>query len=459
MSRFLERMLPVLLLPALALALSDGARPVAAEGTGSISGRVVNDIDGDGDMFDEDEPGLAGWHLRLEMDAENGQSPIVRETRTDRSGRYSFKRLPPGNYSVSIPCEGQPSLWISTAPNEQGSFGVTVEAGEDSGGIDFWLSLLSAPPPHNGEIVGRLVWDENADGVPDPSESGVAGWQVNASMAGGPKCFPQQYQVTYAGSDGSFSFTGLQPGLYDLGYPGPSGRPHPDYVFDAPGIGQQMPDGYEYFSFLPGVEAPENGSVSIAIGILDVSGTGSISGEIYADSNENGQKDAGEPLVDCGCWMGLMYRTPHGYSPVLSRITYTSSGGLYGLSGLRGGQYWVALLQPPGVPISPPVGPSGFSFQLVTLGDGGALVNVDFGLRVQPGQPTRIPQPMPDSTPVRDVDLVAPVTGAGGSPSDSGLAGFAAALAVAGALAVSGSALLCRRQTRVRRGYGGEKHP
>jgi large repetitive protein len=449
MSRFLMRMFPVLLL--LALALSGGAYPVAAQETYSISGRVINDLNGDGDMFDEDEPGLAGWHLRLEKETEDGQPTFVREATTDRSGRYSFRLLPPGRYSISIPCEGQPKLWLATAPNSLGEYSTTVEGGEDSGGIDFWLSLLSAPPPHNGEIVGRLVWDENADGVPDPSESGVAGWQVNASMVGGPKCFPQEYQVTYAGSDGSFSFTGLQPGLYDLGYPGPSGRPHPDYVFDAPGIGQQMPDGHEYFSFLPDVEAPENGSGSIAIGILDVSGTGSISGEIYADSNENGQQDAGEPLVDCGCWMGLMYRTPHGYSPVVSRATYTSSGGLYGLSGLRVGEYWIALLQPPGVPIDPPVGPYGFSAHLVTLKDGEQLANVDFGLRVQPGQPTRMPQPTLASTPTPDVRLAPPSTGSGGAPSDSGLAGFAAALAVAGALAVCGAALAVRRTRRFHR--------
>jgi hypothetical protein len=451
MSRFLIRMFPVLLLLALALVLSDGAPPVVAQSTGSISGRLIHDLDGDGDMFNDDEPGLAGWHLRLEMITENGQSPVVREAITSRGGRYSFRRLLPGDYSISIPCEGQPGLWVGTAPNEDGSFGATVEAGEDTDGIDFWLSLLRAPPPpHNGSIVGRLVWDDNSDTVPDPSERGVAGWQVSISMSA-PKCLPRQFQVTYAASDGSFRFTGLQPGGYGLGYPGPSGLPHPDYVFDSPGIGQQTEEGYEYFNFSPGVEVPENGSGSIAIGILDLSGTGSISGEIYADSNENGLHDAGEPLVDCGCWMGLMYRTPHGYSPVLSRITYTSSGGLYGLSGLRGGQYWIALLQPPGVPIAPPVGPSGYSYQLVTLEDGGQLANIDFGLRVQPGQPTRMPQPTPASTPTPDVRLAPPVTGTGGPPPASGLAGFAAALAVAGALAVGGSILLVSRPVRVRR--------
>ena len=39
------------------------------------------------------------------------------------------------------------------------------------------------------------------------------------------------------------------------------------------------------------------------------------------------------------------------------------------------------------------------------------------------------------------------------------LSGLAAALAIAGDLAVSSTALLCRRGTSVRRGDGGEKHP
>jgi len=444
------RMFPVLLL--LALALGGAARPVAAQDTGSISGRLLRDVDGDGDMTDTDEPGLAGWQVRLEMNTENGQSPIVRETRTDRRGRYSFGRLPPANYSISIPCEGQPSLWVGTAPNEDGSFGATVEAGEDTDGIDFWLSLLRAPPPHNGSIVGRLVWDDNSDTVPDPSERGVAGWQVNISMSA-PKCLPQQSQVTYAASDGSFSFTGLQPGGYGLGNPGPSGLPHPDYVFDSPGIGQQTEEGYEYFNFSPGVEVPENGTGSIAIGILDLSGTGSISGEIYSDSNENGSREPNESLVDCGCWMGLMYRTPKGYSPVVSRITSSSTAGVYAFSGLRSGDYWVALLQPPGTPISPPATSLGYSFHLVTLKDGDELAKVDFGLRVQPGQPTRMPQPTPEpATPLSLPPPVAPpVTGTGGASSDSGLAGSAAALAAAGALAVGTSALAIRRKGHLRR--------
>ena len=453
MLRFLMRMFPAIFLLALAFALSDGARPAAAQNTGSISGRLIHDLDGDGDMFDDDEPGLAGWNLRLQMDTEDGQSPIVRETRTDRGGRYSFRRLPPGNYSIWLPCEGQPKLWLATAPNSLGEYGTIVEAGEDSSLVDFWLDPLDAPPPQDGSIVGRLVWDENADGVPDPSESGVAGWQVGTGMVDEPKCFPHEHQVTYTAADGSFSFSGLMAGRYNLANPTPSGAPRPDYVFDAPGTGQQMEDGYEYFNFLPEVDVPENGSGSITIGVLDVTGAGSISGEIYADSNENGLQEPSEPLVDCGCWMGLMYRTPRGYYPVWSRVTSSSTGGVYAFSGLRGGEYWVALLPPPGTPTSPPAGFSGYSFHLVTLRDGEGLANVDFGLRVQPGQPTRMPQPTPASTPTpQPRPPLPPDVGSGGPPSSgSALAGLSATLAVAGALAVGGSILLVSRPVRVRR--------
>lgn len=116
----------------LVVAFGGAGLVVHADGGGSISGRIIHDIDGDGDRADIDEPGLSNWRVELREQTEGGESAPV-ETRTDRNGEFSFDGLEPGDYSVSIPCEGQPHLWLATWPSSSTWNGVTIEEGIDSG--------------------------------------------------------------------------------------------------------------------------------------------------------------------------------------------------------------------------------------------------------------------------------------------------------------------------------------
>lgn len=415
--------LAAVLLPALALVVTQHGPSEAAAGVGNISGRLIHDMNGDG-VASLSEPGLEGWTVGLEGYVD-GELAVKETARTNRNGRYVFSSLPFGEYTVAIPCEGQPALWVSTSPNSAGEFTLLVEDEEDLGPVDFLLKTFAEPPEKNGSIQGRLVWDENRDGSPDPWEQGVGGWKVDASMMDEPKCFPEPYRFTYAAADGSFTFEGLAPGRYNLQYPGPSGLPHPDYVFSAPG--RTVPEeGYDYFHFEPYVQVPEGGVGTVAIGVMDITGSGSISGKVYLDQSENECREEEEPLVDCGCWMGLMYRTPRGFHPVWSQLTYSSASGIYRYSDLMAGDYWVALLQPPGIAVNPPSNFLGYAFQIVTLGEGQSLTDIDFGLRSQAGQPLptmQPPPPVPPTTtpdaPTQPTDVAAPATGsgpAGGAP-------------------------------------------
>ena len=467
MSRFLVRMLPVLLLPALALALSGGAPTAVARGLGSVSGRLIQDLDADGDMTDADDPGLAGWHVRLEMDT--GTRVIVHETVTGRDGRYSFSRLAPGDYKVSIPCEGQPSSWVETAPATTGEWGATLEDGKDLGGIDFWLSLLGSPPPHNGSLAGRLVWDENRDGVPDPSEPGAAGWKV-AVWLDGAVCFTPDRPETYSASDGSFGFAGLVPGPYSIDVVGPAGPGPADYIFDSPGTTRRLDDGYDLLEVSNRVVVPAGGSGNIAFGIVSLKGSGSISGALYYDLNANGVRDQNEPLMPGSRWVGLAFRTAKGYTPVNPGCCMSRPDGRYEHSGLAAGDYMVGVVDVFVDAINPPGGPDRIPDFPLALAEGEQRTGVDFGFALRPGDPT--PQPVPtmatppapppsatpamvpssiDCWPECDGNLAPPATGSGGAPCGSDLGGFAAALAVAGALAVGASALPARRRTRFRR--------
>lgn len=443
-------------LMSLTLAVRPTGSPATAADHGRISGRLIDDRDGDADANDTNEPGLVGWRVLLERDVEDGSQPLSREVRTGNDGEYKFEDLPPGNYSVSIPCDGQPKLWLHSMPGD-GSYGVSItEDSPDNDYLDFFVQTLDDEPAKSGSIHGKLVWDENRDGVADPSEPPVAGWQVD----GGDvylRCFQQPVQVTFTAADGTFSFDGLMAGAYSISTIGPSGMPHPDYILDAPGTTIEQ-DGLNVFWFQPIVDVPEGGTGDIKIGVLDMSGGSMISGSIYADANGNGVRDADEGLLDCDCWMGLMCRTPHGYAAVDSRITTAASHGEYSYSGLAGGDYWVAVLQPPGIATDPPAGPNGYPFHLISVAEGGTMANVDFGIAPGPDSslPTVAPKTVPDAaTPVppggaespTTSGVSAPSTGSGDTASTDGMPWMAAAIT----LTVFGSAGAAYAWTRLRR--------
>jgi hypothetical protein len=444
--------LAILMSLTLAVRLTGSLATAADEGR--ISGRLIDDVDGDADADDANEPGLVGWRVLLERDVEDGAQPLSREVRTGNDGEYKFEDLPPGNYSVSIPCDGQPKLWLHSMPGD-GSYGTSItEDSPDNDYLDFFVQTIDEEPAKSGSIHGKLVWDENRDGIADPSEPGVVGWQVN----GGDiylRCFQQPVQVTHTAADGTFSFDGLMAGAYSISTIGPSGVPHPDYTLDAPGTTIEQ-DGLSVFWFQPIVDVPEGGTGDIRIGVLDISGGSTISGSIYADANGNGVRDAGEGLLDCDCWMGLMYRTPHGYAGVDSRITTAASHGEYSYSGLAGGDYWVAVMQPPGVATDPPAGPNSYPFRLISVAEGGATANVDFGIAPSPDSslptvvPTVVPTQAPDGgTPVPPASLgvSAPLTGSGGAGATDGMPWMAAAIT----LTVFGGAGAAYALTRLRR--------
>ncbi len=435
-----------------------GVSPAVGAGGGTISGRMINDLNGDG-VEQPGEPGLANWGIVLEKDVEEGQTPLVWRTQTSHDGKYVFENLPMGSYSLSVPCDGEPKLWTDMGPNDSGTAGAEItEDSPNNDYLDLLIKTIDAPPSKNGSIAGRIVWDANRDGVADPSEPGVGGWQVDGGSGGG-RCFPQQYQVTYTAPDGSFQFSALAAGAYGLDGLGPSGVPHPDYVVDFPGISSQSGDGFQSFQFLPHVDVPENGTGNLLVGLLIVSGTSSISGSVYWDKNSNGFRDADEPLVDCDCWMGLMYRTPQGYAPVDSRITTAATHGVYSYDGLAAGDYWVAVMQPPGIPVAPSPGQSGFSFHLISVGEGESRGNIDFGLAPNPDSalPTVAPQvpvattpaaaPPTSSTPVAGVSVGPPSTGTGSRLVTNNALFAAFALAFAGALILT-IGLARRRRSR-----------
>src|SRR5438552_11183624 len=98
--------------------------------TGSISGRVFNDLNGDG--ISENDPGFNGVTVDL-FDAGNNfvESTVTATGADGLAGEYSFGNVPVGDYTVTGVL---PIGWSATSPTSNAAI---VMSGQDTGGVDF----------------------------------------------------------------------------------------------------------------------------------------------------------------------------------------------------------------------------------------------------------------------------------------------------------------------------------
>ncbi|VVB91156.1 SdrD B-like domain protein [uncultured archaeon] len=170
---------------------------------GNISGIKFNDLNGNGTQ-DAGEPGLANWTITLTNDT---GVTITQTTAPD--GSYNFTNLTDGNYTVGEVL--QPG-WIQTAPavsmTGSATYTVNISGGNGVVGKDFGNFQL-------GSVSGTKFEDLNANGVRDPNESGLAGWNITIngtdSITG-----TAVSQTTTTDANGNYNFTGLTAGTYTI---------------------------------------------------------------------------------------------------------------------------------------------------------------------------------------------------------------------------------------------------
>ncbi len=274
---------------------------------GSISGTKFNDLNGNGTR-QSGEPGLANWTITMTNDT----GVMITQT-TALDGSYNFTNLTDGNYTVGEVI--QPG-WIQTAPavSKTGSatYKVQISGGNDVVNKDFGNFKL-------GTVEGQKFEDLNANGVRDPNESGLVGWNITINgtdLITGTTVT----QTTTTDANGNYNFTGLTAGTYT--------------------ISETQKDGWVQ-------TAPTTGTYTVTITSgANITGQDfgnkkkfSIYGMKFNDRNGNGKRDAGEEGL-AGWHIKLVgYYTLTGTG--VNREEITDANGNYGFMDVSPGIYEV----------------------------------------------------------------------------------------------------------------------
>jgi hypothetical protein len=157
----------------------------------TIGGTVFNDVNGDGAQ-ELGDGGLQGWTVDLIQ----GQNTTTTTTGSD--GSFSFSGIGPGMFTVKEVV--QPGWVQTTTPT---TYSVTTISGTNSTGNVFGNFQTVT-------ISGTVFKDVNGNGIQEMGDLGLSMWAVDL--------FKGQTLVksVLTGTDGSFSFTGIQPGAYTV---------------------------------------------------------------------------------------------------------------------------------------------------------------------------------------------------------------------------------------------------
>lgn len=253
---------------------------------GGITGKKFSDLNGNG-QYDDGEPGLQGWTIRLD----NGSTAT-----TDENGSYTFT-VPPGDYVVS---EDQQSNWTQTYP-ASGTYSVTVEPGQILEAVDF------GNVPDDGRITGKKFNDLNGNGQQDSGEPGLQGWVIKLDSG----------ESATTDADGNYIIT-VKPGSYV--------------------VSEEQQSGWTQTYPTSGTHSVtvEPGQIVEAVNFGNTPNDGGITGEKYGDLNGNGKRDDGEPGLE-----GWTIKLDNGQS------TTTDENGFYSFA-LQPGSYVVSEVQQAG---------------------------------------------------------------------------------------------------------------
>ena len=317
------------------------------ETLGSLSGYVYHDRDDDGRREPaQGEEAIAGVTIRLHH--EDG-TPVVdgqgnpRIAVTDADGYYEFTDLAPGIYRI---LEVHPTRWIDGKDTPGTVNGVTVGTANTTADELRAVALTATDPTaaamhginYNfgerlGSLEGFVYADTDGDCDFDAGEPAIAGVTVRIVDQNG------NTRTATTDVNGRYRFTDLAPGSYTVVEEQPA-----DYFHAGQHVGRDQ----------RGLEGSGDASQANVISGIRVNGgsthlrdynfcehLGSISGYVYHDVDNDGQREANEDGI--GNAILTLY---DGTGPVAT--TTSGANGFYRFDGLTPGRYRVVETQPAG---------------------------------------------------------------------------------------------------------------
>lgn len=320
-----------------------------AETLGTISGRVFVDTNNDG-VRNAGEIAIAGVSVALSGTDASGAA-VNRTAITGSTGAYVFDDLLSSDASGYVLLEqptqpvvalGGVSITTFNGKTTVGSTGglapsvdqvpsairgVALTGGGTSTGNDFAELIPSS-------ISGRVFIDLNDDGIQAPGvDLPISG--VRLTLTGSNDLGTAVSLSTLTDAAGAYRFDGLRPGIYTVTQPDqPAGTNNGKTVFGTTGGSVTNPSTTP--SAISGIAVGSGGLESTANNFAELSFTGSISGQVFLDLNNDGTRQAGEPALS-GVVIELDGQDTSGIR--VTKTTSTALDGSFLFSGLPAGTY------------------------------------------------------------------------------------------------------------------------
>ena len=320
---------------------------VGVVAVGSVSGMVWEDVQYNG-RFDSNEPGVGGARIEL---IDTIGNHVVRETMTDEHGAYVIDFARRGEYRVRVTL---PDGMIFTQGSQSAI--ADVDAVDALTGV-FELAMgesrenLNVGAITSAVMSGRVMIDENEDGICGETESGLDGAVVMAMQGG------TAVATAYADETGRFVFDTLRPGTYRLRY-----LLDEKFLF-ARDVGLNMTDA-DALEAETG-EYTLNMGQQINVSDVPVVRAARISGKAWLDENVSGTIDPHEAAMT-----GVTAQLLSGDGRLLDE-THVNSNGVYAFERLRSGTYVIRFMLAQNVLFTDYTGNSGDSCVPVMQGSEG----------------------------------------------------------------------------------------